>query len=53
MSVSNKKPNIDLVSLDFECEDIETFQHIVKAVSKLHQSLVPITINQCSDVTID
>jgi len=47
VSVDNKKANIDLVTLDVECQDDETFQQIVQtAVSKLHQSLVPIAINQ-------
>lgn len=45
VSVDNKKANVDLGSLEVTCEEDATFQQIVQtAVSKLHQSLVPINI---------
>ena len=45
VSVDNKKANVDLGSLAVTCEEDATFQQIVQtAVSKLHQSLVPINI---------
>jgi len=43
VTVDRKKANIDLSNFQVTCEEDETFRQIVQtAVSKLHQTLVPI-----------
>ena len=56
ITVDNKNAMVNLVSMKAECSEDPTFEKIVQtAVSKLHQSLVPIrTMNQdhveCCDI---
>jgi len=47
VSVDNKAATVNLTNLTVECEDDKTFEQIVQtAVSKLHQSLVPLQFDK-------
>jgi len=47
VSVDNKAAIVSLTSLTVECEEDKTFEQIVQtAVSKLHQSLVPLQFDK-------
>ena len=44
ITVDNKDARVNLVSMKAECAEDATFERIVQtAVTKLHQSLVPVT----------
>jgi len=47
VSVDNKSATVSLTNLTVECEEDKTFEQIVQtAVSKLHQSLVPLQFDK-------